>query len=246
MSKTKIEMPARWNEKKIDSETASVAAAVGGIGKRLHDLAVQCLLHAMPVDQGGTGDARKMDNLLKSLTIGADERGRRKSIVHVEGIVAWCAAFSPIVWNADGNVKLLKPDSKNYNWDLAKAIKTPFWMVVGQASVTPFTIQAMLKIMAGLGKRLQTAIENDRFEGNKAQAEEVASLAEKTATTLAKKLGIDMDSARASSDTRSDTNAKDTAKRIVSKVKRAASLEGVGRGPKKPHKAEGTPVAEAA
>lgn len=191
MSK-KISMPKLLTVAALTKEIDAIGHAVGGIGKRLHEAAIQCLAHAMPEEQGGFGDARMADKLIQALTIGVDGRKRRKSVVHVEGLVLWFTTFSPIRWNGDGKVKMLGKESKDYGWDVAKAIKTPYWDLQGQASMQPFTIETMLKVLMGMPQRLVKAQENDRFEGDAKAAEKVATMAEATAKKLAKDLGIDI------------------------------------------------------
>jgi hypothetical protein len=132
---------------------AAIEHTVKGDGI-IHDAAVQCLGHASV-----HGDCTLLDRLIK---------GVGKS-VRVEGLKVWAGEFSPIRWNGDGKVGILKVGQKGFtSYQVEKANLTPFWTLAAadERTARPMTIDQVLKVIHGLKGRIEKAKTEGRFDGD--------------------------------------------------------------------------------
>lgn len=144
----------------------------------IHEAAVQCIAHAEK-----HGDVTLLDRLIK---------GVGKS-VRVEGLKVWTAEFTPIRWNGDGKVGMLKKGQNGYKpFDIAKAEATPFWALsaADERTAKPLTIEAMLRVVHGMKGRLEKAVKEGNFEGDRGKAEAFVNSIEAFADGLVTKLEI--------------------------------------------------------
>lgn len=100
---------------------AKIVAMIADVGKKgavfaklIHDTAVQTVMHAEQ-----HGDITLADNLIQTL--------RKTTPGYVwQGLVLWYGKFSPIRWDKDGKVQLLRKDDKGYKpFDVAEATAKP-------------------------------------------------------------------------------------------------------------------------
>ena len=144
----------------------------------IHEAAVQCIAHAEK-----HGDVTLLDRLIKGV-------GRS---IRVEGLKVWTAEFTPIRWNGDGKVGMLKKGQKGFvPFDIPKAETTPFWALAAadERTARPLTIEAMLRVVHGMKGRLEKAVKEGNFEGDKAKATAFVTSIESFADGLVTKLEI--------------------------------------------------------
>ena len=135
----------------------SMIVSVGTKGKEfadlIHQTAVQTLLHAKE-----HGDATLADELVKSV------KENLPGYVW-QGLVKWYRTNSPIFWDAEGKVRLLKPDEKGYKaFDPETAEAKP---AANDSAVTartdkpiePFSIKLVKSRVFGMVKQLEKAQE---------------------------------------------------------------------------------------
>lgn len=163
-------------------------AAVRASGPALWELGLQCLIHAKK-----HGDARMLDQMVESLCF--EKNGTKvKSPVNVSGFMTWVLRHTPIFWNGEGKIGMRRKASNQYvDWNLAKAAKTPFWLVASQKNPEPMTIVTLLKMVKGMGGRVDKAREGDRFQGDEALALTFVADAGRLADQFIAKHGIDME-----------------------------------------------------
>lgn len=124
----------------------------------IHDAAVQTMAHAER-----HGDCTLADRLVKGL-------GRS---IRVQGLRVWYAENSPIRWNGDNKVGMLKTTDRTYkpfNIDQANAV--PFYALgaAEERTAKPLDTMAILKLIHGLKGRVEKAVTDGRFEGDSAKA----------------------------------------------------------------------------
>jgi hypothetical protein len=142
----------------IDAYTTKAQALDG----ELHELAVQTLLHANYREDGGHEDARLADRLIRGL-------GRSQN---AKGLRFWFETFSPIRWNGDGNVGILKKDSKKYvPFKIEEAMANPFWDMEEvkadqEKNLKKFSIYDIYRFLDGLPERIKKMHEEGRFDGD--------------------------------------------------------------------------------
>ena len=144
----------------------------------IHEAAVQCIAHAEK-----HGDVTLLDRLVT---------GVGKS-VRVQGLKVWAQEFTPIRWNGDGKVGLLKKGQNGFKpFDVPKAMETPFWALsaADERTAKPLTIEAMLKVVHGMKGRLEKAVKEGNFEGDTAKATAFVTSIESFADGLVTKLDI--------------------------------------------------------
>lgn len=147
----------------------------------VHQAAVQCLAHAAPQGVGGHGDCTLLDKLIKGLG---------KSI-RVKGLRQWVFKFSPVRWNGDDKVGMLKPGAKGYvPFDLEAADANPFWTLSEAEESTnrkPLDMVALMRLIEGMSKRIEKAANEDNFDGDIESAKAFAKAVTETATKFVKK-----------------------------------------------------------
>lgn len=131
----------------------------------IHEAAVQALGHAARLGSDGVqiGDITLFERLLSGLG----------KTVRVEGLRVWAQMYSPVTWNGDGKIGLLKSTDKRYKpFDTEAALANPFWTLKEADEMTrkPLDTTALLKIIHGLKGKVEKAAADGRFEGDSAQA----------------------------------------------------------------------------
>lgn len=110
-------------------------------GKKANDLAhtlgVAALTHALE-----TGDIRPTDMVVKAMIDGR---------LRAEGFRVWVQTFAPILWNGDGEIKLIPKDNPRFKaFDVEKASGNPFWMLEAArertiATLSPAVLRALIE-----------------------------------------------------------------------------------------------------
>lgn len=133
--------------KKIDALISSIQLRAAKLDGDIHSVAIQCLMHAQE-----HSDPRKLDRLMNALG-----KAHRK-----EAFKLWVLAFSPIMWDGDGIVKMHKEGTQKYvpfNVEGAEAV--PFWDFTVENKAKPLTLAALKKIVEALESKIDKAIEAD-------------------------------------------------------------------------------------
>lgn len=130
----------------LDKRIDAIVKRSNTLGKDVHTLGVDLLKHAEE-----HSDPRKLDRLYTGL---------HKSC-RPEAFKAWVEKFSPIRWNGDGKVGMLKATSKKFTpFDVEAANNEPYW--TPQETVKkPLTLAALKAIVAQMEKKLEKAEDND-------------------------------------------------------------------------------------
>jgi hypothetical protein len=127
--------------KKLNANIKAIQVKGAKLSALIHDTAIQALLHASSVGPDGKviNDARPMDQLLQALPNG----------IRVEGFKLWVAKYSPIRWNGDGQVGVLKETNKTYvPYDVEAANNEPFWAATKENEVKKLSLEALQKLIA--------------------------------------------------------------------------------------------------
>lgn len=142
----------------------------------IHQLAMQTLLHAVKLgsDDKPCGDVTLADRLVKSLV---DRKGELRQEAML--LAKWYLEYSPIRWNGKKEVSQAKPDSKSFApYNLEDANSNPFWTfkTKGQNKIS-FDEAEIIKLIAGIGKRLETKVDNGEVEGDVERMRRIAKAA---------------------------------------------------------------------
>lgn len=127
-------------EKKLQSNIKTIAKTGAKLSALIHLTAVQALVWASSLDKDGNvrNDARPMDQLLNALPKGT----------RVEGFKAWVYMFSPIRWNGDEKVGVLKETAKTYKpYDIEGADACPFWEATKENEVKSLSPEALMALI---------------------------------------------------------------------------------------------------
>lgn len=123
----------------IDTLVESVITRSQALGPDVHKAAVQCLMHAEK-----HADPRKLDRLMKGL-----HASNRPA-----ALKTWAEKYSPIRWNGDDKVGLLKTDAKKYTpFDISAADANPYWNK-SEPEAKPLTLAALRTMIAQMEKKL--------------------------------------------------------------------------------------------
>lgn len=142
-------LPSLWTDKQFDTRFLTIKRQGVVYDSLIHEAGVQCLLHAKE-----HGDARNVDRLFSCLAQG----------YRAEGLRVWVGTFSPIRWNGNGQVGILKRDAKGYvDYDVTTADTTPFWTLNGAKERTIQTI-TLSSILATIG-RMKAWLDNVNDKG---------------------------------------------------------------------------------
>lgn len=128
---------------------------IGRTGDKLDGLVHETAIGGLEIAQE-TRDCRHMDVLLKALP---------KS-THFRSFGQWVQAFSPIRWNGDGKIGMVKEGSKTYTpFDIEGAKAKPFWEFAPkrERQVTELSPSA---IIAYLQRELKKASAADDASGS--------------------------------------------------------------------------------
>lgn len=168
--------------KQIDDEINVFTINKNKLRDHAHTVAMLIFMHAAPKEVGpdcvGSGDCTRALKLVKAMP---------KS--WAEQMVVWFKEFTPVRIVAkndkceyDPKYKKLSAEEKLTWWKLAEANMTPYHELSEEPDVAkPLDWDAILKMVEGLGKRINKAIEENRvpehdIESAKAVAEKVTGL----------------------------------------------------------------------
>jgi hypothetical protein len=159
-NKQQVAAVAKQPKKIIDAAKAPVKAdnldkRIDAVLKRsntlaadLHKIMVECLTHAEQHN-----DPRKLDRIYHGL-----HKASRP-----EAFKVWVEKFSPVRWNGDGKVGMLKQTAKNYvPFDVKGADAEPYW-TPQEVIQKPLTLAALKKMIEQMEKKLAKAEEEGRI-----------------------------------------------------------------------------------
>lgn len=174
----------------INKQIDVIGKTVENLDAMVHATAVQCMFHAQE-----HGDATLADRLIKMLggknsdeavkhfiALGGKDpvMKKRDHGYFVAGLMAWFQKYSPITWNGDGKVGVLKAKSGLYKqllernngepWNVEAANLEPFWTMASvQRAITrePFTLESLHNNVIMLRNRVDNAVEAGTFMGDK-------------------------------------------------------------------------------
>lgn len=163
-------------------EKAGILALIKAVGDHyqnadvtLQQAGIQCLAHAAE-----HGDATLMDRLVKTLGKRAEARA----------LVLWTKKFSPITWNAQGEVSLIKSTLKAYKpFDVEAA--DAVLIVSFKPTVNPYILDELKLIgyAKGLMAKVTKAEETGEYNGDilrmKTIAQRIVEAAERPVRGLA-------------------------------------------------------------
>jgi hypothetical protein len=125
--------------KAIDAGITDLGTRSNALGPDIHKFAVQALLHAET-----HSDPRKLDRLVTVL---------HKSNAP-QALKAWAERHSPVRWNGDGKVGIMKSDAKGYTpFDIEAAHADPYWNKI-PAVPTALTMDRLMKMVEAIEKRV--------------------------------------------------------------------------------------------
>lgn len=142
--------------KQVSKMIASIAKRAAKLDVDIHIAAIQCMLHAQE-----HGDVTLIDRLVNSLG-----KSHRKL-----GLMIWVTGFSPIAWNGDGKVGLLKEGvNKTFvPFNIEGADETPFWAYEPSNEAIkagPVTLEKLMAVINQMSKRIDKAELEGRIEGD--------------------------------------------------------------------------------
>jgi len=130
----------------IDKAIEAIVKASASLGPDIHKWGVQAMMHAAE-----HGDARKVDRLFKGLH-GANAP---------EAFKDWVMEYSPIRWNGDGEVGILKSTAKLFKpFNIEGANGNPYWNRIA-VQKQPLTLDKLLKLISGMSKKIDKAEADD-------------------------------------------------------------------------------------
>lgn len=178
-------IPALWNAGKINQSIDKVVSIFGPGAdsvKLMGETALMCLLHAHK-----HGDVTLCQRLYKGL--GGVTAGKSMALVRVEAFKTWLRECTPITATREGKFHFMegKKWQDQENWNLEKAVSTPFWEIEPER-VMFVDFGNFMTILKGWVKKADKAHEEGRFKGDYVAAKELAanvvSFAEKAAEKL--------------------------------------------------------------
>lgn len=130
----------------LDKRIDAIVKRSNTLADDIHDVAVLCLVHAKDHN-----DPRKLDRLYSGL----------HKACRPEALKAWVEKYSPVRWNGDGKVGMLKQTAKNYTpFALDAAQADPYW-TPQEAVKKPLTLAMLKAMIAQMEKKLDKAEDND-------------------------------------------------------------------------------------
>ena len=148
-------LPALIDGKKIDTAIKSIGVRSNKIADDIHETDIQCLLHAQ-----AHNDPRKLDALMKAL-----HKAHRP-----QAFMTWCEKYSPVRWNGDEKVGLVKKAPPPYA--IEAAMEDPYW-VPAETVAKPLTLAALKAMIAQLEKKMDKV---DKGELELAEGENIVAM----------------------------------------------------------------------
>lgn len=131
---------AKQLPKTLDGRIANVIGRSKALADDIHTVALECLLHADVQD-----DPRKLDRLIKGL----------HASVRPVALKTWVEKYSPVRWNGDGDVGIMKTTAKSYiPFDHAAAAADPYW-TPAETITKPLTLAALKAMIANMEKKVE-------------------------------------------------------------------------------------------
>lgn len=147
----------QYDGKRIDTTIRSIHARGKQLDAMVHATAVAVIHLSQPHIDGGHLDCSKATTLLAAMPKG----GRSNALK------AWFAEFSNIRFDKDGKAGLLKPTNKGYaDARPQAAMAKPYWELVPEPAVLPFTDATLLSAIKALVNRVENAKEVTLSEDN--------------------------------------------------------------------------------
>ena len=130
----------------LDKRIDAIIKRSNTLASDIHAVAMDCLKHTLE-----HSDPRKLDRLYAGL-----HKASRP-----EAFKVWVETFSPVRWNGDGKVGMLKQNAKSYTpFDLVGADAEPYWTPQEKVG-KPLTLAALKAIIARLEDKIDKAEEKD-------------------------------------------------------------------------------------
>ncbi len=163
MSSDMKPVPVLMDGKRIDTKIRRILKTDASFGIRIHEVAVQVLLHAH-----AHNDVSKAGTLCRGL-----------KTANAKGLRHWFTTYGAIWFDGDGTVKTVKKDAKAFHtgepydekgYDLVGAVNTPFWempeVIADQAkAVKPFKESDIIRMVFTSQHKMTDAILGGRFDG---------------------------------------------------------------------------------
>lgn len=151
-------VPTIASSKVAKRMVASVTKRSNTLFVDVHAAALQCLLHAQ-----AHGDVRLADDLVTGLHVAASP----------DALKAWFKMFSPITWNGDGKVGLLKPEMKTYKpFDIEAAVASPYYSFERPKTISGLTFAKLLQ----MAERMATTLDKKEQDGLIAEGENIEAM----------------------------------------------------------------------
>jgi hypothetical protein len=144
-------------EARLNARITSFIKAATALATVAHELLCDCLRHADTF-----GDARPLNRLI----VGMPKRDRP------EAARVWVKKYSPVTWNGDGEVGIVKVTSKLYKpYDHDGAASDPYW-TPEEMVAKPLTLQALIQ----MAQRISTVVEKKYKENLIAEGEDLQAM----------------------------------------------------------------------
>lgn len=117
-----------------------------------------------------------------------DKLGGAMSSARTATLKAWFVLMSGNQMTAEKGEWKLKKGWTADKFTLDKAEATPYWTLAGEIEPKNLSLEQILKIMGGLTKRIDKAVENDKFKGDSVAAKDIVTAVVDFATERAKRL----------------------------------------------------------
>lgn len=128
--------------KTIDAGIKSIATRSAKLAPDIHKWGVQAIYHALQ-----HSDPRKVDNLLNALHAANGPAAFK----------AWVEEHSPIRWNGDGVVGIMKATDKRFvPFNVEAANATPYWTKIS-VQAQPLTLAKLKAMVSQLEKKVDKA-----------------------------------------------------------------------------------------
>lgn len=152
--------------KAIDIGIKSIATRSAKLAPDIHKWGVQAIYHAQQ-----HSDPRKVDNLLNALHAANGPAAFK----------AWVEEHSPIRWNGDGVVGIMKATDKRFTpFNVEAANAVPYWTKIS-VQAKPLTLAALKAMISQMEKKVTKA----ESEGTIAEGENVVDMKAFVAKVLA-------------------------------------------------------------
>ena len=148
-----------------------VAKSTAALTVTIQSLLIQCAMHAER-----HGDITLMGRLLggnvEGDTVSASPLG---AIVRTKGLKVYVEQHTPLRWNGDGKLGVLKADAKNFKpFDVAAMVATPFYAEAAAVERTakPLEFEAIFNSLAKAAERQLKLVEDEKndFVGDRQAA----------------------------------------------------------------------------